>query len=86
MNLRAASPPHSETTMARFSRFSPLNFRVPTMADIVGNLGEDLNHERQSGYVEEFGVLDEVHEFMVSSGESGGSGNNDSVPEVRGCC
>lgn len=42
LNLRHASEPDTSAETLRFSQFSAPNFRVPTLASFVGDLGEPV--------------------------------------------
>ncbi|THG94701.1 hypothetical protein EW026_g6817 [Hermanssonia centrifuga] len=44
LNLRQVGSPEIESQEDFNSRFSVPGFRVPTLASIVGNMGEDLDH------------------------------------------
>ncbi|THG93977.1 hypothetical protein EW026_g7398 [Hermanssonia centrifuga] len=57
LNLRQAGEPKNETNETFNSRFTVPGFRVPTLASIIDNIGEDLDH----------GLTEEVDEMMESN-------------------
>ncbi|KAJ3536622.1 hypothetical protein NM688_g6812 [Phlebia brevispora] len=85
INLRQVNSADTESNdAARFSQFSIPNFRVPTLPDIIGNLGEPLefgNHEESARFPE--GVFDGT----LSSGDKEGTAgmtctDNSGIEEV----
>ncbi|THG98405.1 hypothetical protein EW026_g3782 [Hermanssonia centrifuga] len=44
LNLRQVGSPEIDSQEAFNSRFSVPGFRVPSLASIIGNMGEDLDH------------------------------------------
>lgn len=44
INLREAEKPTTASDLERFSRFSAPNFHIPTLPDLLGNMGQPLGH------------------------------------------
>ncbi|PSS32235.1 hypothetical protein PHLCEN_2v2004 [Hermanssonia centrifuga] len=61
LNLRQVGSPEIDSQEAFDSRFSVPRFRVPSLASIIGNMGEDLDH---GGSAEE--VEDEAENTVTS--------------------
>ncbi|KAJ3553967.1 hypothetical protein NM688_g3344 [Phlebia brevispora] len=88
INLRQADFPESTRTtrFSHFSRFSPPNFRVPSLASFIGNLGEPLADDEEStdgeAHVEGCAFRDSA---VAESRKDGGTLDNISfeVVEVR---
>ncbi|THG94777.1 hypothetical protein EW026_g6758 [Hermanssonia centrifuga] len=51
LNLRQVGSPEIDSQEAFSSQFSAPGFRVPTLASIIGNMGEDLDHGGPDGEV-----------------------------------
>lgn len=80
LNLRQADYPESSIQTSRFGQFSmPMNFRVPTLQSIVGNMGEPLEHgDREDMDEDEGAVVDtdvpKLDDLDTMSGEGTGAG------------
>ncbi|KAJ3557357.1 hypothetical protein NM688_g1516 [Phlebia brevispora] len=72
INLRQVNSPESSSA-ARFSRFSPPNFRMPSAASIIGNLGEPLA-DNEDDFDEEDHVIAEAYEDGHGAAVNNGEG------------
>ena len=70
INLREAHQPEGSTSAGHFSRFSAPNFRVPTIASIVGDMGEPLAHGLRGGDQDEGLHSDDMPLDMMSPAAS----------------
>lgn len=71
INLRQVDSSNNTTQMAHFSKFSMPNLRIATINDIVGNMGEELEHdprEREEAWMIETEIV------TSPSRDSGNSG------------
>lgn len=80
INLRRAHQLHNQSSLERFSRFSTPRFHVPTMASIVDDLGEPLEHVDYEGDHE---LSAEEEEDKVRPAHTRGHLDNGSMQTVR---
>lgn len=66
MNLRDVSLPHS---VSRLSGWSAPNFHIPSVDDVVGNLGNDLDHNPRANPDEDAEFSDHMHNEQGTSSD-----------------
>ncbi|KAJ3553519.1 hypothetical protein NM688_g3566 [Phlebia brevispora] len=72
VNLRKVNSPPADQSMAtmRFSRFTMPNFHVPTMDNVVGNLGEPLEHGSGEASAEQDGEWESEEDSSTAETKS----------------
>ena len=69
----------TEMPAGRFSQFSVPNFRVPTMDDVVGNMGEPLEHGWEA---RDDGELETESQEVPPSDEEARRGDRSEIEEI----
>lgn len=78
MSAEVASTKH--TSDAHWSRFSIPNFRVPTIASLVGDLGEPLQYER-----DDYDEDDTIDSASATISDVGSSRVDQQILKETGC-
>ncbi|KAJ3556415.1 hypothetical protein NM688_g2039 [Phlebia brevispora] len=80
INLRQINAPEASSA-ARFSRFSPPNFRMPSISSTIGNLGEPLA-DHEDDVDDEEHVVAEAYEDGAGAGINSGEEAGTSVMNI----
>lgn len=80
INLRRAYRPNEPTEAAQISTFSAANFRVPTIASVVGNMDQPLDLDHISHDDDDEFQADQVGEnLLYASDDNVSSGTNRNI-------